>query len=336
MARKKLRYDSQALRVLEDLGLRTSNKTDARFDAGEGLFILQELQAIEQQMYETPFGLLKAEQLIPFQFDVPAGAQEWGYDRVTAFGLAQWIAADAKDFPTVEVSRARVTFPIAWHGISYKYTIKDMMAAMFAQMPLDSSLARAARRGIDSHRNQVLLSGDSKIGFTGFLNDPSVTTSSVVSGKWDGSAATPDQIIAEFNKIIFLIGTLTKENYWPDTLVVPPMVYSYLTTTPRSSTSDTTIWEYMKNNNQYIKSMEMLLELGPLADSGGTAPGAGASGRAIFYKKSPEVVVAKIATLFEQLAPQKTGMSFETPCYGAFGGVHWRVPIAGYFLDGVR
>jgi hypothetical protein len=334
--RKKLRFDAQTQNVLGALGLMTQQNTPVRFDAGEGLFILQELQAIEQQLYETPFGLLKAEKFIPFQLDVPAGAQEWGYDRVTGFGLAQWIAADAKDLPTVNVDRQRVTFPIEWHGTSYTFTLKDLKAAAFSNMPLEASLAREARRAIDSHRNRVLLMGDATVGFSGFINDASVTQDTAANGAWDGSAATPDEIIQEFNRIIFLIGTLTKENYWPDTLLVPPMVYSYLTTTPRSATSDTTIWEFMRDNNQYIKSLDMLLELGPLTDEGGTAPGEGATGRAIFYKKSPDVVVAKIATMFEQLPPERHGFSLKTPCYGAFGGVHWRVPIAGYYLDGVR
>lgn len=334
--RKKLRFDAQTIAVLGALGLMSQQNTPVRFDAGEGLFLLQELQVIEQQLYETPFGQLKAEKLIPFQFDVPAGAQEWGYDRVTPSGMAQWIAADAKDLPSVNVDRERVTFPINWHGISYSYTLKDLKAAMFSGMPLEAMKARAARRGIDSHRNQVLLTGDDTLGYEGFINSSEVTQDTVANGKWDGTGATPDEIIQEFNQVIFLIGTLTRENYWPDTLCVPAMVYAYLTTTPRSSTSDTTIWEYMRDNNEYIKNLEMLVELGPTTDTGGEGVGDSGNGRAIFYKKSPDVVVAKIAVLFEQLPPQVKGFSFETPCYGAFGGTHWRVPIAGYYLDGVR
>lgn len=334
--RKKLRFDRQTIDVLDGLGLAVNQNTPVRFDAGEGLFILQELQAIEQQLYETPFGKLKAEMLIPYAFDVPEGAQEWGYDRVTAFGLAQWIAADAKDLPRVNVDRKRVTFPIYWSGLAYGYTRKDLQSAMMSSMPLDASLAKACRRGIDSHRNKVLLQGDDIVGLTGFLNDANVTVDTVANGAWDGTAATPDQIIAEFNQIIFLIGSLTKENYWPDTLVVPAQVYAHLTTTPRSSTSDTTIWEYMRENNQYIKRLEFLLELGPTTDEGGVGPGGGGAGRAIFYLRSPEVVVAKMATLFGQLPPQMKGFSIETPCYSVFGGTHWRVPIAGYYLDGVR
>lgn len=334
--RKKLRYDRQAITALDALGLTTAQNTPVRFDAGEGLFILQELQVIEQRLYETPFGLLKSERLIPFQFDVPAGAQEWGYDRVTATGMAQWIAADAKDLPRVNVDRERVTFKIYWDGVAYGYTLKDLKAAMHSNMPLDDQLGRAARRACDAHRNKVLLAGDDIVGMTGFLNDANVTQDSVATGAWDGSGATPDEIIAEFNQKIFAIGTLTKENYWPDTLVVPPMVYAHLTTTPRSSTSDTTIWEYMRDNNDYIKNLDMLLELGPTTDSGGTGPGDSGTGRAIFYLKSPEVVVAKVATMFEQLPAQQKGFSIEIPCYGAFGGTHWRIPIAGYYLDGVR
>lgn len=331
--RKKLRHDALFREILNRLGMENSRtKETLRFDgahsdAAESLFILQELQAIEQQLYETPFGPLDSKVLIPYDFSVPAGAMEWGYDRVTLHGMAQWIAANAKDLPRAEVSRTRATFPIQSMGDSYSYSRLDMLSAMMANMPLDPLLAQAARRAIDSFMDQVLLEGDATVGFSGFVNDANVSITAVAHGKWDGSAATPDQIIVEANRIVSDIGKTTKKNYYPDTLVLPPDQHAYVTTTPRSANSDTTIWEYIQKNNKYLKNIEMLLQA--------EGAGVGAVDRAIFYKRSPEVVVAKIAIPFEQLPPQQRGFSIEVPVWARIGGTHWRIPIAATYLDGV-
>lgn len=339
MTRKKLRYDDQARAVLASLGV-THQGNALRFDgahadAGESLFILQELQAIEQRLYETPFGPRKSEILIPHVNDVPAGAQEWGYDRVTPYGIAQWISADAKDIPLANVDRKRVTFPVKSMGMGYSYTREALMAALMANMPLETMEAMACRRGIDSFRDQVLLQGDASVGYTGFLNDPGVSISSLAHGAWDGTAATPDQIIAEVNAKVFLVGQTCKEVYWPDTLVVPPKVYSFLTTAPRSANSDTTIWQYIQKNNPTLKNLEMLLQLAPSSEPGGIGPGVGGVSRAVLYKRDPECLVAKIALLFEQLPPQMKGFSIEVPCWARIAGTHFRVPISALYMDGV-
>jgi hypothetical protein len=308
--RRKLRFDEQARSVLQQLGL-VSQRTrqqihfdGAHCDAGESLFILQQLQAIEQGLYETPFGPLESDRLIPMDMSVPAGASEWGYDRVTATGLAQWLAADARDFASVEVERKRVTFPINSMGAEYWYTRLDLLAAEMSRMPLEPSLARAARRAIDSFRDQVLLQGDAGVGYSGFVNDPSVSVSPVAHGAWDGSAATADQIIAEINTDVELIRSVCKKVYSPDTLVVPPQVYAHLTTTARSTTSDTTIWEFIKKNNPYLKNLESVLQIAPVSEPGGIGPGVAGVGRALYYKRDPEVVVAKIAILVRAAPPR--------------------------------
>lgn len=340
MGRKKLRYDNQTRACLESLGLATP-RGGLRFDgehadAGESLFILQELQAIEQRIYETPFGQLKSNELIPIVADIPAGASEWGYDRVTGYGLAQWVAADARDIPRADVKRERVTFPLRDMGVAYEYTRRDLLAAAMAGMPLDAMKAQSARRAIDSFRDKVFLEGDSSVGMSGFMNDSTVTVQNVAHGAWDGSAATADQVIAEVNSAIATIGAVTKENYWPDTLAVPMPCYAWLTTTARSSNSDTTIWEYVLRNQPYVKTLVPVLQLGNASDPGGKAPGVGGVGRAVLYKRDPEVLKGPVSLMFEQLPPQAIGFSMQIPCRASIGGVHWRVPIAALYIDGVR
>lgn len=336
---KTLRHDSQMMAALAAAGIDIT-KPDPRFfrmDAAESLFIRQELQAVEQQAYDTPFGPMKSAMLIPQDFSIPEGAQEWGYDRIQPFGLAQWLSPGGRDMPFSDVSRARVLFPLRIMGMAYRYDRDDLQAAAFAGRPLDSTLAMAARRGIDAFRDQVQLTGDTLAGFKGFINASEVTATAVAHGKWDGTGATTDQIIAEINTSIMQIVMTTREVYWPDTLVVPNAVYSYLTTTPRSANSDTTIWEFIKANNPTLKSLEMLLQLGPTSDPGGTSPATAASGgRAIFYKRDIECVVAKGSVAFDQLPPQYQGLSIQVPCFAKIGGTHWRVPISALFLDGVR
>lgn len=336
--RAKLRYDNHTRAILNELGLTYRNKT-LRFDgphadAGESLFLIQELQAIEAKIAEQPLGPLDALNLIPLDESVPAGAREWGFDRITGYGIAQWVAADGKDLTRVEVKRERVTFPVKTMAAMYSFTREDLEAAAMANMPLDATLASEARRSIDSFKDKVWIEGDASVGMTGFLNDANVSIGSLAHGKWDGTAATPDQIIAEINGYVFAVMRTTKKAFIPDTLVVPTGVYGYITTAPRSAQSDMTIWEFIRKNNPFLKNLEMLLQSDTVAN-GGVGPGVSGVSRAVLYKRAPEVLTAKQAIGFDILPPVIAGFSMDTACRARIGGTCFRVPIAAVYLDGV-
>lgn len=296
-----------------------------RSDSAPSLFLQRELQDIEKKIYETPFAPLKADQLIPVK-TIARGAQEAGYDRITHYGMARWLAASAKDLPSVNAERRRFLYPVKSLGAQYEYTQDDIDAAQMAGMPLDDTLARAARRAIDTFRNSVALEGDAAIGMTGFVNDPSVPSGNATTGNWLGGA-TPDQILADLNQMPIDVRTQTKEVYEADTLALPTSLHGYVATTPRSANSDTTILEYFLKANPQIKEVVPMLEL--------EEAGAGGTGRAICYKKDLEILEQAVAIPFEQMPPQFSGLKVEVPCRGRIGGTHFKAPIACVYRDGL-
>ena len=66
-----------------------------------------------------------------------------------------------------------------------------------------------------------------------------------------------------------------------------------------------------------------------------TADAAGTGPRALFYKRSPEVLELVIPQDFEQLPPQAKNLAFVVPCHARCGGVVVRYPVAMLYLDGI-
>lgn len=298
-------------------------------DAADQAFIRIQLQAIQAQVEETPFGPLKAQLLIPVQVDIPEGAREWGFDRILHYGEAQFLAPGATDIPLTNVEKKRITFPMKSIGTGYAFTIMDAMAARMANMPLENELALAAKQVIASKFDSAWLNGDASVGWEGFVNSSIVPQAEAGTGDWLNVVTTPAQIIADMHEAVTAVRVSVKENklLLPDTIAMPIAQWAYISTTARSTTSETTILEYFLAQHPEITLVE------PLAQLAGA--GVGGSDRMMIYKRDPKVVVAKASVLFRQLPVQEEGFGFKVPCYAGLGGVAFKMPVACKYVDGI-
>jgi hypothetical protein len=295
-----------------------------RHDAATQAFIQQTLQYLSGRIVTTPFGPKRAAALIPLEGDVPEGAQEWGYDRVTHTGIAQWISSTATDIPFANMHSQRVMFPMRKLGVGYHVADDDVAAAMMSGMNVPANKAIAAREAVDRFENNVWISGDATVGMEGFINASNVTAGSVVTGTW--ASATPAQILADMHTVLQSIKVTTRQVYEADTIVLPIVQRGLIQTTPYSTGSDLTIEEYFLRNHRGVR-FEELAEL--------DGAGAGGTDRMIVYKRDPQVLVAKYSVIFHAKPPQEQGYGYNVPCYGKIGGVAWMVPIAAAYGDGI-
>lgn len=299
-------------------------------DSNTSMFLQRQLQHIETTVYTTPRPPLKAELLVPVDTSVPAGATEWGFDRWTEIGSARWASSNPRDMPRVRAVRARSLFPMAtlWDG--YAYTWDDVQKAMMAGMSgsLDSTLAMVARKVLETYRNTVWLRGAPEKGFIGLFSDPLVPVVTAAVGDWDGTgASTAPQILEAMHRAVREVILNNSETSEPDTMAVPLEVYGYISTTPLGTGSDTTILAHFLANSPSIRQVIQVNEL--------RSAGAGGTGRVLIYRKAPDVVEAKASVLFLQLPPQIYGLETQVPCLSKIGGVAWKQPIDGVYVDGV-
>jgi len=307
-----------------------------RCDANESLFMLRQLDYIKQQTYDIKYPELKARKLIPVSSEADPGAENIFYRQYDQSGIAKIISNYADDLPDADVVGKEYSATVKTLGASYKYSIQEMRAAIYGNVPLEQRKANAARRAIAQKENKIAFFGDADSGLVGFFNAPNVT-SVTIPATGTGSATqwvskTPDQILYDMNLVANTVVSTSLGIEEPDTLLLPLAQFNYVASTARSDYSDKTILNYFLENNPYIKQVEWVNELKGAGSSGsGSAP----YDRMYAYRRSPEVLTMEVPSDFEQLELEKRGLVYKVPCIERFGGVLVYYPLAIAYGDGI-
>ena len=306
-------------------------------DANETVFFARELESKKARAYDVVKAPLKAFDLFPVDTSAGAGAETIVYEQYDMTGLAKVIANYADDLPRADVKGKEFTARIKSIGNSYGYSLQEIRASQMANKSLPERKANAAVRSQREAWNRIAFYGDAVNNLQGFLTNINIPDSSAPNGaggtpQW--STKTPDEILADINTLANSVISLTNGAETPDTMVLPIDQYTLIASTPRSSTSDTTILEYFLQNNPFIKSVEWANELdaAQLAANGVTR----FTGDVAFvYRRSPDVVTLEMPVLFEQLPVQERGLEYIIPCHSRIGGVLVYYPLACAFLDSI-
>ena len=306
------------------------SKKYVNLDADESIFFQKELEAKKAKAYDVQYAELKARQVIPVSFEAGPGAESIKYEQYDSVGVAKLISSYADDLPRSDVKGAEFFSPVKSLGASYGYSLQEVRAAAMARKPLEQRRANAAKRAILQKENDIAMSGDTATGLKGLLNHsavPLVVLPNDGSGSsilW--STKTADQIIRDLNLVANTIVETTKGVENPDSILLPIASYTYIASTARSSTSDTTILEYFLQNNPFVKQVGWLNEL--------ATAGAGGLKRMVCYKRDPDKLTLEIPQDFEQLPEQERNLEFVVPCHSRIGGVIFYYPLSAAYADG--
>ena len=307
------------------------SKKYVNLDADESIFFAKELEAKKAKAYDVQYAELKARKVLPVSFEAGPGAETIKYEQYDSLAVAKIVSSYADDLPRADVKGAEFISSVKSLGASFGYSMQEIRAAAMAKKPLEQRRANAAKRAILQKENDIAMFGDTATGLKGFLNHSSVP---LVVLPADGTGAsilwstkTADQIIRDLNLIANTIFTNTKGVEMPDTLLLPVAKYAYISSTPRSSTSDTTILEYFLKNNPFIKEVGWLNELL-------NAGAGGAIDRMVCYKRDPDKLSLEIPQDFEQFPEQERNLEFVIPCHSRIGGVIIPYPLSMAYSDG--
>lgn len=324
MKTEQMHYDDQDVRIAENSGL-------LRADANESIFFARQLEHVRSKTYDIERPKLTAWELFPIDTSVPAGAKTITYRQYDTVGMAKVIANYADDLPRADVTAKEFTSPVRGIGDSYGYDVQEIRYAQMTGTSLDSKKAAAARKAHDQKINQLAWNGDTVSGLPGFLtnaNIPAVVIAADGTGSsklW--STKTPAQILRDMNAVVNSVYTTTKGVHRANELWMPLEQYSYIASTPRSETSDTTILDYFLANNAFVERVVPVLEL----------DGAGTAGADIMVaaENSIDNYQMNLAMPFMQHPPQPRNLAFEVPCESRFGGVTIERPLAFAKAEGI-
>ena len=318
-----MHYDELDLAVIERCdGLRK--------DAGDTIFVAKELESVKAKTYDQKFANLNALKLFDMSSDVDPGADTISYQSLGAVGMAKTIANYATDFARVDVMAEEHIAKVIAGGAAYGYSIQDLRRAAMARKPLSNRKAIAARRKIDEYINNIAFHGDAKHGVVGLLDNPNIGSYTVASdGKSDSTKfkdKTAVQILRDMNGIIHSVSKQTNDVENPNTLVLPPDQYNYISSTPYSEVVADSILSVFKRNNPDVT----VLKANELAGAG-----VGGADMMLAYVKDADHQTLEIPLPFTQHTIQQKGLEFEVPCECRTAGVLIYYPLSMNKASGI-
>lgn len=309
-----------------------------RLDANQNIFFSRQLESIDQRPYETLYAGLLGRRYIPLIEGVPEWANVYTYRMYDPFGRAKVIGPWANDLPRAGVKATEQSRVIKQIGVSYGWLIREIQQASATGAPLDDMTVMAARSAVAREIDDLLAVGNSTYDIEGLTNVTGVNLTVAVTKTgggtaWTSATATPDEIIRDINNIVADIRAGLQQSgsdipaFGKFTILLPTLQYSKIATTPRSSTSDTTILKFVLMNNPWIESIEEWDKLN----------GAGASNadRMVAFPRDPLWGGALIPQEFTSLPPQEEGLGIVVPATATCGGIVVRYPVAMRYMDGI-
>ena len=294
-------------------------------DASESAFFARQLEYIKAKSYDIVYPEFKALSLIPISTEAGPGAETITYQQYDSVGLAKIINSYADDMPRSDIKGAEFSARVRSIGGSYGYSIQEIRAASMAGLPLQQRKANAARQANDQLVNRIAWFGDTLHGLNGLIYHPNTTKAGVPNGDWVATA-TPDEIIEDVNTILSGIMDLTLGVESADTVLLPVLEYAHIASTPRSTTSDTTILEFLRRvwPGVSFESVPELKDVNPVPSTGAGTD----TNIMIAYRKSSDKLTLEIPQPFEQFPAQERGLEFVVPTHSRVGGVIVYYPLS--------
>lgn len=307
-------------------------KKSGRLDADDGLVFARQLEEIDPRRFEVikkPLDVWK--RLLPIKTFTP------GIDRITyrvrdfkskaelnsSANITEMALADV----TAEEASNRV---YAWN-LGYAYTNQELRKAAVAGVPLQTDKIMSVEIGYRERIQETMFTGNSQIGLEGVFNHTGVTNTEVAAGAvatnitWTtATTKTPAEIVADITGMTAEIFLDTRGKYGQSNMVIalPLTQFRYLGDTRMESGTDTTIMQFILQNNQSngIVRFEPVFEL--------TGIGTGATDLAIAYPMDAEVLEAQVAESIIWSPMEIKGRAFVFGSEMEFGGVAVRYPVA--------
>lgn len=314
-------------------------------------FLRQQTHVLSARSFNVEYDLIDYASLVPVNTDYPEWASGVDYQIGDLAGAAQWQSGWAKDVPLADVKLVSVSADFAMYAVGYRYNVEEVGKAMFAGYPLTARKAVAARQAADIFAAETAMYGGGHPGWTGLINMAGVVpalapdTGTGSARNWVGNDGvglkTPEEIVAELNGLIMgppsSTGVLTA--LLADTVLLPPLAYQHIATTPFGVTSpnDTILTWFLKNNVYTTRTGRPLTvrDLPALATAATNATVTG-QGRGIGYRNSLDSIEFPMPMPYRFLDVHQYGpLQWEIPGIGRVGQLTLIRDGGVRYLDGI-
>ena len=303
------------------------------FDAQAALgFVTSQTSHIEREVNATVYPDIQYPFLIPIDTSAHPFAKSVTYYSSDKFGRADWINGNSNDIPRAGTELAKHETSVHMAGIGYGYGYEEINQAQMLGMNLQADDAMAARRAYEEMVERVALTGDTQKGFSGLINNASVTAAAVTTGSWT-AATNEDLVLADINNLILGIATDTQYTSMADTLLLPYAKMNFLATN-RLGDTQSTLLAFLRENNTYTAMTGMPLTI--RAVRGLETAGAAGVNRMVAYRRNPQVLKLHVPMPHRFLPVYQDGpLNFVVPGVFRLGGLDIRRPKEVRYGDGI-
>lgn len=329
--------------------------SDLFLDAQGLNFLRQQTRVISSRAFNVEYDIVDYAQLVPVNTDYPEWSSGVDFQVGDMAGAAKWQSGYAEDVPKADVSLISVGVNFAMFAVGYGYNVEEIGKAQHAGYPLTARKAIAARQAANIFEAETALYGGGHPGWTGLINKtevaaaPSPDNGTASARAWVNNSGvgqkTPEQIVADLNTL--LMGPPSSSGVLAsligNTLLLPPLAYTYIATTPYGVTSPgMTILQYFLANNVYTARTGQAVtvrELPALATAATYNQGGvnlAGQGRAVGYRNSQDALEFPMPMPFRFLDVHQHGpLQWQVPGIGRVGQLTLIRDGAVRYLDGV-
>jgi len=283
-------------------------------------FAERELESVRSEVLLKEHEPMNADRYIP-QNDEHASYKSFVVHQMKEYiGLAQPMSSAEDDFPLANVTITETQYDVRNYALGYKHDVDEIEAANDLNKPLDRDRAEAARMGTERRLNQVQWFGDVANGLPGAINNPSVPR--IQLSDTIDSTTSADTIKDIINDLVNNSLVANRETGRLDTILMAtgPWTYIFSTDKDPNSSNDTTIGEYIQQNNPQVETIDSVPEL--------TEAGPNGEDLILAYSSSaPDVMEHLLVQEWTQLPPQDRNFSVVTPAKAKSGGVPYNYPL---------
>lgn len=297
-------------------------------DANESMFLNRQLQHVEPRIYATEYPALHGRRLVPVSNEAGPGVSSIVWRQTDKSGLARIISAAAKDLPRVDITTSENLQGVKHLGVAFGWNYQELMKALRQQINLDAERGQVAFEAMELLIDLLIWYGDEEHNLPGVFSTAAIPDTAVAADGAGGGGSqtewihkTPDQIIRDVTATVNSIPEATNGLHQADTIAMPIEQLGYLSVTPRSSTSDTTILQFLKANLPQIKRWEGCYRFKAVPQFSNTDI-------MMAYKLDPTVLKCHIPVEFKMLPVQVQNLEFVINCLADYAGVTVYRPMA--------
>lgn len=323
-----------------------TEQNTSRLDSFDIAFLNRELRHVDPTSYPTLFAGILGRRYIPLIEGVSPLKDEYQYTMATIVGDAHVAALGTGDIPRVSVQYTPFVSSIKQIPVSMSWTIREIkQSAAFVGGKLQEDTIRAAMSVVARKRDNMLALGLTGTTIGGLLNNASVNTTSAATKSGTGAGTLwiravpvdPNEILRDIAQMVADVRTgLKQASLAPGgdnlpafarwVLLLDEANYTYISQTPRSTTSDKTILQWAMTQNPWLESIEEWNQCDTAA-SGGNHLG-------VLYPRDVMAVGCLIPDEWSMEPWQYEGHNIVVPANGSCGGTVIKYPVACRYLTG--